>query len=348
MRTFTFTKGQIKKIAAIALALTAAAAVGITAAITSVGIKAQQRLVPIYRVDRNDNKIAVTFDVAWENSNTAELLSILDEYDAKATFFVTGDFCDRHPEDVEQFYKAGHEIGNHSDAHPHPTQIGVNELINDTRECSRKIKMLTGVEPAVYRAPYGEYSDNMLTTIDGMGLKTVQWDADSIDWDNATVEEIQRRILKNAKSGSILLFHNDLENTTKALPMILQQLKNSGYKFVTVSDLIYHDNYTIDANGVQKSEKASLISDDEIEAVLSHYSEQISALGISDEELELAVSAIKSGDLSKIPERLRPFAQQVMNAIDDNSQTDNSSDNSEKSDKENNGDNNSDSEPVKK
>ena len=316
MRTVTLTKGQIKRFAAIAAAVAAAAAVGITAAVTSVGTKAQQRLLPIYRVDRTDSKIAVTFDVAWENSNTDELLKILDEYDAKATFFVTGDFCDRHPEDVEMFHNAGHEIGNHSDAHPHVAEIGVNELINDTRECSRKIKMLTGEDPALYRAPYGEYSDNMLTTIEGMGLKTIQWDTDSIDWNKATVEDIEKRILKNAKSGSILLFHNDLENTTEALPVILNQLKKSGYEFVTVSDLIYHDNYTIDANGEQKAVKADTVIDEKIEAVIAQYSEQIKAAGITDEELSLAVSGIKSGDLSKVPEKLRPFAQQVMSSLD--------------------------------
>ncbi len=338
MRSITFNKHQVKRFAAIAAAVAAAAAVGITAAVTSVGTKAQQRLVPIYSVDRNDNKIAITFDVAWENSNTDELLEMLEEYDAKATFFVTGDFCDRHPEDVTKFSEAGHEIGNHSDAHPHVAQIGVNDLINDTRECSRKIKMLTGKEPTLYRAPYGEYSDNMLTTIDGMGLKTIQWDTDSIDWDKSTTaEDIEKRIMKNTKSGSILLFHNDLENTTKALPSILNQLKKSGYEFVCVSDLIYPDNYTIDANGVQKSVKASIISDEEIEAVLSQYSAQIEAAGITDEEIALAVSAIKSGDLSRLPEKLRPFAQQVINSVDnlsgstssDSSGGDNSSESSD-------------------
>ncbi|MCH5207974.1 MAG: polysaccharide deacetylase family protein [Oscillospiraceae bacterium] len=338
MRAVTFTKGQIKRLAVIAAAVVATAAVGITVAVNSVGTKAQQRLVPIYSVDRNDNKIAVTFDVAWENSNTAELLSILDEYDAKATFFVTGDFCDRHPKDVERFYAAGHEIGNHSDAHPHVAEIAVNDLINDTRECSRKIKMLTGEEPTLYRAPYGEYSDNMLTTIDGMGLKTIQWDADSIDWDGASVEDIEKRIIKNTKSGSILLFHNDLENTTMALPAILKQLKQSGYEFVTVSELIYPDNYTIDPNGVQKATKASIFEDEKIEAVIAQYSNQIEAAGITDEEIAQAVSAIKSGDLSKIPERLRPFAQQVINNLD----------NVEINPDSSNGNNSDNSEPIKK
>ena len=183
MRAVSITKKQIKRIAAITAAAAATAAVIITAAVTSVGTKAEQRKLPIYRVERADNKIAVTFDVAWENSNTDELLDILSEYDAKATFFITGDWCDRYPDDVKKFADAGHEIENHSDQHPHVEGINVNDLINDTRECSRKIKMITGKEPVLYRAPYGEYDDSLLTTLEGMGLKTIQWDVEPNDTD---------------------------------------------------------------------------------------------------------------------------------------------------------------------
>lgn len=183
MRAISLTKKQIKRGAMIAAAATATAAVIITAAVTSVGTKAEQRKLPIYRVERNDNKVAVTFDVAWENSNTDELIDILDEYDAKATFFITGDWCDRCPDDVKKFADAGHEIENHSDKHPHVEGINVNDLINDTRECSRKIEMLTGRAPTLYRAPYGEYDDSLLTTLEGMGLQTIQWDVEALDID---------------------------------------------------------------------------------------------------------------------------------------------------------------------
>ena len=183
MRAVSITKKQIKRIAAITAAAAATAAVIVTAAVTSVGTKAEQRKLPIYSVERADNKIAVTFDVAWENSNTDELLDILDEYGAKATFFITGDWCDRYPDDVKKFADAGHEIENHSDQHPHVEGINVNDLINDTKEASRKIKMLTGEEPKLYRAPYGEYDDSMLTTLEGMGMQVIQWDVEPLDID---------------------------------------------------------------------------------------------------------------------------------------------------------------------
>ncbi|MCM1165546.1 MAG: polysaccharide deacetylase family protein [Lachnospiraceae bacterium] len=183
MRAITFTKKQIKRIAAAAGLAVVTAAVGITAAVASVGGRAGQRQLPIYSVERGDKKVAITFDVAWENSNTDELIKILGDNDAKATFFVTGDWCDRYPDDVKAFFDAGHEIENHSDQHPHVEGINVNDLINDTKECSRKIKMITGSEPTLYRAPYGEFDDSLITTLDGMGMKVIQWDVEGVDAD---------------------------------------------------------------------------------------------------------------------------------------------------------------------
>ena len=183
MQMVTFTKKKIKRIAAISSMAVAAAAVGAFAIFSSVGTQAAGRKLPIYCVDRQDDKIALTFDVAWENSNTSELIEILDEFDAQATFFVTGDWCDRYPEDVEMFRSAGHEIQNHSDQHPHVQGINVNELISDTKECSRKIEMITGEEPTLYRAPYGEYDDSLITTVEGMGMKVIQWDVEALDID---------------------------------------------------------------------------------------------------------------------------------------------------------------------
>lgn len=313
MRAFSFTKKQIKRGAAIAAAAAATAAVVITAAVTSVGTKAQQRQLPIYRVERNDNKVAVTFDVAWENSNTDELIEILDEYGAKATFFITGDWCDRCAEDVKKFAEAGHEIENHSDKHPHVEGINVNDLINDTRECSRKIEMITGRKPTYYRAPYGEYDDSLLTTLDGMGLKTIQWDVDSVDWNKPTAEQITKKVLANTKSGSILLFHNDLQNTTDALPDILKGLKEKGFEFVTIDELVLHDNYTIDANGEQQPTAQSLnLTDKQVEEVMAKYRGELTAAGMTEEQLAKAAEAVKNGDLSALPEELRPLAQEVI------------------------------------
>ena len=183
--------------------------------------------------------------------NRRNLLKILKDANAKATFFVTGEFCDKYPDDVKKFYDAGHSVQNHSDAHPHVKGMNINDLIADTKECSRKIKMITGEEPKLYRAPYGEYDDTVMATVEGMGFKVIQWDVDSIDWEDPDAATIQNRILSKTQSGSILLFHNDLENTTQALPATLTSLLQKGYEFVKADDLIYYDSYRMDNTGRQ-------------------------------------------------------------------------------------------------
>ncbi len=311
MQLVTFTKKKIRRVAAVASMAAAAVAVGAVAVFTSVGTQAAQTKLPIYCVERGDNKVALTFDVAWENSNTAELIEILDEFGAKATFFVTGDWCDRYPEDVMMFHEAGHEIQNHSDQHPHVEGMAVNDLISDTKSCSRKIEMITGEAPTLYRAPYGEYDDSLITTVEGMGMQVIQWDVDSIDWKEPTPAEITAKVVPAAKSGSILLFHNDLANTTEALPDILTQLRDKGFGFVTVSDLIYHEDYTIDPTGRQVPvTKSSLdITPENAEEVMAQYADEIAAAGYSYEQVAAVASAIRAG--GEIPEEIVSMLSEI-------------------------------------
>lgn len=316
MRSVTITKKGARRLAAGAVIAAATAAVAVIAVLTSVGTQAENRLLPIYCVDRGDNRISLTFDVAWENSNTDELIEILDEYDARATFFITGDWCDRYPDDVKAFYDAGHEIQNHSDKHPHVEGINVNDLIADTNEASRKITMITGEKPSLYRAPYGEYDDAALTTLDGMGYKVIQWDVDSIDWDKPSPEKIKERVLGKVKSGSIVLFHNDLENTTEALPQILTELKSQGYEFVPVSELIFPDEYYIDADGTQKAVvQSSLPTEEELTEALALYSDELSAAGISEEQAAQAVSALSKGGEEALPAEIPEEAREVIASV---------------------------------
>lgn len=259
MFTYTTSRKKLLRTIIIVLAALTVAAIIFMSVAKGFKVAAEEKKVPIYAVSRADNRIALTFDCAWGNSNTDLLLSLLKEAGAPATFFVTGEFCDKYPEDVKKIHDAGHEIGNHSDVHPHVEGININDLISDTRECSRKIKMITGSEPKIYRAPYGEYDDNVVSTIEGMGLKMIQWSVDSIDWQEPDADTITERVVSKTESGSILLFHNDLENTSQALPDVLVKLKQKGFTFSKVSDLVYYDSYHIDGRGVQIYDASALL-----------------------------------------------------------------------------------------
>ena len=251
MFIMTITKRRILRLAVFLLVLLTGVAIGVFAILTSIKTTAEGVMLPIYSVERQDNKISLTFDCAWGDSNTAKILDMLAKENIKATFFVTGEFCDKYPDTVRAMANGGHDVANHSDKHIHPVGANVNDLIADTKECSRKIEMLTGVYPTLYRTPYGEFDDKVITTISGMGYSVIQWNIDSIDWDKPTPQQIIDRTTKNIPQGSILLFHNDLENTEEALPGIIASLKSQGFEFVPVSELIYTENYITDSNGRQ-------------------------------------------------------------------------------------------------
>ena len=284
MFVMTMTKRKLLRVIMFILVLITGIAIGVFAILSSIDTKAAGTKLPIYCVGRNDNKISLTFDCAWANSNTDQLIAILAQENVKATFFVTGEFCDKYPEDIKKLYEAGHEIQNHSDAHPHVNGMNINDLIEDTKECSRKIKMITGEEPMLYRAPYGEYCDTVITTVEGMGLSVIQWNIDSIDWDKPSPETIIERTTKNIPSGSILLFHNDLENTTEALPKVIASLKEQGFEFCKVSELIYTENFEIDATGKQMPKGKATIIYSENDTVNAAFAALAQNLSISDVE----------------------------------------------------------------
>lgn len=209
------------------------------------------RIIPIYCVDTDKKCAALTFDAAWGNDDTDILIGILNEYNAPATFFVTGQWAEKYPEDVKKLYDAGHDIANHSDTHPHISNMTYEELKADTERCNKKIEEITGEAPLLYRGPYGEYNNTLIEMLHDINMYYIQWDTDSLDWMDPEPSCIVKNVTDKVKSGSIVLLHNGAKNTPEALPSILKQLKDEGYEFVKVKDLIYRDNYHVDNTGKQ-------------------------------------------------------------------------------------------------
>lgn len=210
------------------------------------------RLLPIYCVETDKKQVAISFDAAWGNDDTQDLIDILKEYNVPATFFVVGAWVDKYPESVKALSDAGHQIQNHSNTHPHMPQLSKEQMKDEIESCNKKIEKITGVCPTLLRPPYGDYDNALIETMDSMKMYTIQWDVDSLDWkDNATPESICKRVTSKVKNGSIVLFHNDADHTPAALPNILKCLKDEGYEFVFISDLIYTENYEIKHDGTQ-------------------------------------------------------------------------------------------------
>ncbi|MBE6934969.1 MAG: deacetylase [Ruminococcaceae bacterium] len=213
---------------------------------------ANKRDLPIYAVGRDDHVVSLSFDAAWGNEDTEELIAILGKYGIRATFFVVGEWVDKYPESVKALHDAGHEIMNHSDTHPHFTALSPEEMTAEVKACSDKIEAITGVRPELFRPPYGDYNDAVVSTLRREGYYTIQWDVDSLDWKNPGSDAIVKRVLEKTVSGSILLFHNAAEQTPAALPAIIEGLQAKGFSFAPISELIYRENFEIDHAGVQQ------------------------------------------------------------------------------------------------
>ena len=210
------------------------------------------RKLPIYCVETDKKQVAISFDAAWGNDDTQTLIDILKEYKVPATFFVVGSWVDKYPESVKALSDAGHQIQNHSNTHPHMPQLSKEQMRDELQSCNKKIEAITGVCPTLHRPPYGDYDNALIEANQSLSMYTIQWSVDSLDWkENATPDSICKRVISKVKNGSIVLFHNDADHTPEALPTILKCLKDEGYEFVFIEDLIYKDNYEIKHDGTQ-------------------------------------------------------------------------------------------------
>ena len=209
------------------------------------------RKLPIYYVKTEEKKIALTFDCAWGVDYTDTLLSVLKEENVTATFFMVKFWVDKHPDYVKKIYDLGHEIGTHSATHPYMSKLTSEEQIKELTLSVNSIENITKTKVNCFRAPYGDYNDNLIANAEKLNLYTIQWDVDSLDWKDLSEKEIENRVLSKAKNGSIVLFHNQGLNTSKSLKSIIKNLKEKGFAFCSVYNLIYKDNFTMGADGAQ-------------------------------------------------------------------------------------------------
>ncbi|MDF2907653.1 MAG: hypothetical protein K0R34_2974 [Herbinix sp.] len=209
--------------------------------------------LPIYSVNLEEPKVALSFDAAWTNEDTSKILKVLDQYKVKATFFMTGEWVEKYPKEVKAIATAGHDLGNHSENHKQMTELAKGECEEEIMTAHNRVKELTGIEMKLFRAPYGDYNNTLVGTARECGYHTIQWNIDSYDWKDYGVDSILDRTVDNRKlgSGSILLFHVGTKYTAEALEKIIVGLQEKGYEIVPVSQLIYTGEYKVDQMGRQ-------------------------------------------------------------------------------------------------
>ena len=189
-------------------------------------------------IDYNKKVVALTFDDG-PSKYTKKILDILKEEEACATFFIVGNKALFYKEELQRMIKEGSEIGNHSYSHKWLNRLSENEFKEEINKTQKVIEDITGFTPKIFRPTYGGYSNKLKTYTD---LNFILWNVDSEDWKVKNTNKILNNIFKSVKDESIILMHDNHEYSVKALKEIIDNLKNDGYQFVTVSELLEIQN----------------------------------------------------------------------------------------------------------
>lgn len=214
------------------------------------------RELPIYSVDTDEKKIAISFDAAWGDEDFPKIMEVLKKHQVKTTFFMTGEWVEKYPECVKTLVENGHDLGNHSATHPDMTKLSKDAQREQILKVHNAVKELTGYEMELFRPPYGAYNNDVIRTCYELHYYPIQWDVDSLDWKDLSAAEIINKVCnhKALDCGSIILCHNGAKHTAEALDEMLTNLKNQGYEIVPISKLILRENFHMDATGQQISD----------------------------------------------------------------------------------------------
>ncbi len=202
-------------------------------------------------------QIALTFDSGWEYTHAEPLLNVLNQYGVKATFFPRADWLKTHPDLGQKIVKGGHTVGNHSKTHGDMTKekMSAAKIREEMRESTRIIKEICGVDPYLFRPPYGAYDSQLLEILAEEGYPyTIMWTVDTLDWDAGNTRKVggkdtlidedfivNRALTKASNNGIILMHiggHTSGHLTVPALPRIIEGLRDQGYSFTTVDKML--------------------------------------------------------------------------------------------------------------
>lgn len=195
----------------------------------------------IYSVQTDKKIIALTFDISWGDKRTEPILKVLEEKGVtKATFFLSSPWSKTHPEIVKKIVDVGFEVGSHGHKHVNYSSLSDDEIRKQIQTAHQILSDVTKKTPNLIRLPNGDFDKRVLKIANELHYSVVQWDTDSLDWMNKGVDNIVNRVVTKAHPGDIVLMHasDSSKQTHEALPIIIDQLREKGYEFVTVSELL--------------------------------------------------------------------------------------------------------------
>lgn len=198
---------------------------------------------PVWRVMTDEKLVALTFDDGPHPHYTDAVLAVLAKYDIKATFFEIGRNIELYPDVTRRVVAAGHELGNHTYRHPHLSRVSDETLLEELASCGRAAEATVGTVPVLFRPPEGARTPARCKLLGDRGYRQILWSVDTNDWRGHSAAEITRGVLREVKPGDIILMHDYVSRNFQgaaALETIIPSLREQGYRFVTVSELLEH------------------------------------------------------------------------------------------------------------
>jgi peptidoglycan/xylan/chitin deacetylase (PgdA/CDA1 family) len=210
-------------------------------------------VMPVCRVATEDKAVALTFDTAFGDADyTAQILTVLKNEGAPATFFVMGLWAKEYPEEVDAMVQFGCEIASHSMKHTKYTELSQTDMLADAADAAELLFDMTGYDSEIIRLPYGAFDTQTIMALQGQGYIPMKWSLDSKDWKGYDADKIASTVLNHVESGDVIMFQNNMAATPEALSAVILGLREQGFKLVTISDLLIGGEYYVDENGTQR------------------------------------------------------------------------------------------------
>ncbi|WP_136604751.1 polysaccharide deacetylase family protein [Paenibacillus dokdonensis] len=192
---------------------------------------------PIYRGNPNKPMVGLMINVAWGNEFIVPMLDILDEEKVKATFFFDGSWLKKNPELAKEIQKRGHELENHAYTHPNMSQLSEYRASMEISKTQKLLKESLGVENTWFAPPSGDFNQQTVKIAAGLGLKTVLWTLDTVDWRNPSPESVVNKISNKVQAGTLILMH-PTASSSKSLQGMIRVIKKRGLVPGTVSQTL--------------------------------------------------------------------------------------------------------------
>lgn len=216
------------------------------------------REIPICRVNRGELTVALTFEATSQAQGLEQLLETLERHQVKASFFATGEWMEKNTELVQRILENGHDLGSMAALGENMTELSESECRSKIMEVHNSVKETFGYEMKLLRLPHGAYSNSTLRTIYACGYYPIGWSVDSADWKNYGVTQMVQKVcdMEKLQQGEIVRFHLGAEDSTEGLEQVLTFFEKEGIPVLPVSELIYKENYAMEADGTQSPKKS--------------------------------------------------------------------------------------------